>query len=104
MAANEGFVSLKDIEASPNAQIHGKLIHNSPMKKGIGASFFEAYLSDGQTQMKLVGFKRLQRELLSDFECSSEPVFLENCQVKKTRLSEELEVLLKLNTAVHKSP
>lgn len=54
--------------------------------------------------MRLVGFKRSQRHLLSDFERSSDAVFLENCQVKKARLSEELEVLLKSNTSVCKSP
>ena len=95
MAANkEEFVSLKDIQTSTSAKMHGRVLRVSPMKDGKGAPYFEARLSDGEGQIRLVGFKRSQRDLLSEFEASSNSIVLENCQVKKARLSEDLEVLL----------
>lgn len=74
--------------------MHGRVLRISPIEDGKGAPYFEAQLCDGEWQIRLVRFKRSQRDLPSDFEGSSNSVVLENCQVKKARLSEELEVLL----------
>jgi len=44
----EGFVSLKDMQVSTSANLHGKVLHVSPMKDVKGAAFFEVHfcLSD----------------------------------------------------------
>lgn len=108
MAAKEikedEFPSLKEADASDNAKIHRVVASLSPMKKGKSASFLEAKITDGDTEMPLVRFQGSQRKRLADFQEKSESVTLQNCKIKKARQSDDLEVLLKSATKVKKSP
>ena len=100
----EEFPSLKEADTSDNAKIHGVVTCLSPMKKGKSTNFFEATITDDNTEMRVVGFSGSHRKRVADFHEKSESVTLENCKVKKVRKLDDLEVLLKSNTGVHKSP
>ena len=82
-------------EAS-SASLHGVIASVSPkMIQGKTTDYFEAKLTDGDVQMRVVGFQSSQRKRLASFTESLESVTLQNCQVKKARESDDLEVLLK---------
>lgn len=74
------------------------------MKKGKAANFFEATIMDGKAEMRVVGFQDSHRKRLASFQENSQTVAFENYKIKKARHSNDLEVLLKSNTALHKSP
>ena len=74
------------------------------MKRGGKAEFFEAKLTDGDAHMRLVGFSAGQRKRLASFQDRLEAVTIENCQVKKSRQSDELEVLLRSASRLQSSP
>ena len=108
MAAKEikqqEFPSLEAANTSDNAKIHGVVSSLSPMKKGKAANFFEATITDGKAEMRVVGFQGSHRKRLADFQENSQTVSLENCKIKKARQSDDMEVLLKSSTTVRKSP
>ena len=100
----EEFPSLEAANTSDNAKIHGVVSSLSPMKKGKAANFFEATITDGKAEMRVVGFQGSHRKRLADFQENSQTVTLENCKIKKARQSDDMEVLLKSSTTVRKSP
>ena len=57
----EKFDALKQADTSNNAKLHGVIATVSPMKKGKSADFFEAKITDGDTEMRVVGFQGSQR-------------------------------------------
>ena len=59
------YMALKDAATSENAIVHGVIRSLSPMKKGKAFNFFHAKLTDGKTQMRLVGFQDVQRKRLA---------------------------------------
>ena len=75
------------------------------MKKGKQARYFEGKMTDGMTQMRLVGFQSAQQKSLSSFqEKMGASVALENCEVKRSQVSKELEIVLKSSSWVVASP
>ena len=98
------YMALKDAATSDNAIVHGVIRSLSPMKQGKASSFFHANLTDGETQMRVVGFQDAQRKRLASFQKNSSPISLEHCKVKRARDSDDFEVLLKPSTKVSKSP
>ena len=100
----EEFPSLEAVNTSDNAKVHAVVSSLSPMKKGKAANFFEATITDGKTEMRVVGFQGTHRKRLADFQENSQTVTLENCKIKKARQSDDLEVQLKSNTTLRKSP
>ena len=88
-----------------NATLHGVIAAVSPMKKGSKAEYFDAKITDGEAQLRVVGFRKEQRKRLAEFEDHMQPVELYNCQIKKSRKSaEDLEIVLQTNSRVAKSP
>ena len=104
MAAQKDFDSLNSASETESATLHGVVAAVSPMKYGGKAEFFEAKLTDGDAHMRLVGFSAGQRKRLASFQDRLEAVTIENCQVKKSRQSDELEVLLRSASRVQSSP
>ena len=100
----EEFMNLKDAGTSESAIVHGVITSLSPMKKGKASNFFHANISDGDTQLRLVGFQDAQRKQLASFKKDSSAIALEHCKIKRARQSDDLEVLLKPTTKVTKSP
>ena len=54
--------------------------------------------------MRLIGFQDSQRKRLADFQSASQDVSINNCTIKRARKSDDLEVILKSNSRVIKSP
>ena len=99
------FESLGEAFEAESATVDGVVACVSPMKKGKKAEYFEAKLTDGLKQMRVVGFKGGHRKRLASFEAESQgSVSLQNCQVKKARQSDELEIVLKSSSRVEASP
>ena len=79
---------------SPNAKIHGVVQGLSPMKKSRNCSYFDGELTDGREKMRLFGFDSGVRRKLEESYESEGPVsvVLSNCEVKRGRRGEQLEV------------
>ena len=88
-------------QSSPNATASGVLTSLSPMKKSKKASFFEGAISDGSASMRL--FDSGMRRRLANFEESREPVTIGNCEVKPSRVNNDLELLVKSRSEVERS-
>ena len=56
-SCDEEYMALKDAATSVNATVHGVIRSLSPMKKGKASKFLHANLTDGETQMRVVGFQ-----------------------------------------------
>lgn len=84
---------------SKSARVHGIVTQLSPMKSG---KYFDGKLSDDTSSVRIVGFdKKKQRELV---QLQNEAVVIENCQIVKSKYSEEMEVLLSSATKFETSP
>ena len=62
------FDSMNEAAETESASIEGVVACVSPMKTGKGAAYFEAKLTDGTAQMRVVGFQGSQRKRLVTFE------------------------------------
>ena len=96
--------SVSELEPSNVADVHGVVGNVSPMKKGSGKPFFEAVITDGEKQSRVVGFSDTMRKRLACSESTMDPVELSNCQVKKSKRCDDLEIVLQPQTYVHASP
>ena len=81
---------------SPNAKIHGVLTTLSPMKKSRTCQYFDGELSDGKKHMRLFGFDsaRSVRRKLEEFQGKDATIALSNCEVKRSRQGDSLEILI----------
>ena len=98
------FDNLKRTTASDSATVHGVVASLSPMKKGRSANYFEGRITDGDTEMRLVGFRDAARKKLVSFQKSSSPVSLEKVTIKRARDSSDLELLLNNSSNITHSP
>ena len=78
-------------QPSPKAKVHAVVSMISLMKKGGTCSYFDGELTDGKARMRLFGFNGDVRRKLME-EGNSSPVVISNCEVKKARRGEQLEV------------
>ena len=88
---------------SPNARIHGVLTALSPMKKSKTCSYFDGEVTDGKATMRVFGFDCGVRRRLIEFEDGKNPLVMSNCEVKRSRRGDQLEILLSKHTEVEKS-
>lgn len=87
------------------AKLHGVLATVSPMKKSVGGcSYFDGTLTDGQKNIRLVGFNTKIQQKLADFKDRNEPVAILNCEVKEGKYTSDLEVHMRNSTDVQRSP
>ncbi len=82
---------------SPSAKIHAVVNSLSPMKSKT-CSYFDGQITDGKATMRVFGFDSDVRRKLVEFEDSKNAVALTNCEVKRSRKGEELEVLVTKKT------
>ena len=73
-------------------------------KGASGYGYFDGKLSDGENSLMIVGFDAKVQQKLMDFHSRKEPVALVNCQVKESKFSSTLELHMRKNTEVLKSP
>ena len=96
-------VAFSKVNAVTSAIVHGLLASVSRVKKGQNSEYFEGILSNGECKLRFVGFHRLQHEKMSSFWEEWKPVFLRNCEIKKSRNSERMDIILKTTTEVGES-
>ena len=63
-----------DLDEMETANIHGVLKTLSPVKKGKHSNFFDGVLTDGTSDMQVVGFRSENRRGLGAFSDSKDPV------------------------------
>ena len=100
----EEFETVSDAKSSESATIHGLVASVSPMKSGKRAKYFDTKLTDGEKHLRIVGFQGEHRARLAEYEEEAKSVAILNCEVKKARQSDELEVILKSASKVQASP
>ena len=98
------FDSLSGVSEVESADIHGVIASMSPMKKGKRANYFDCKLTDGEVQMRVMGFCDGQQKKLASFMEKSESVSLKNCQIRRACQAEELEIVLRSSSGVELSP
>ena len=94
------FERVSDAKLSKSAIIHGLVASVSPMKAG---KYFDAKLTNGEKHLRIVSFQGEHCTRLAEYQEGSKSVALLNCEVKKARQSEELEVILKSASRVEES-
>lgn len=82
-------------KSSPKATIRGIVASLSPMKKSksTGSQYFDGEITDGKSSMRVFGFNAEVRRKLAGFE-GKNAVAIGNCEVRKCRGGEELEVFV----------
>ena len=90
-------------KSGPNATINGVLTSLSPMKRSRSSSFFEGSITDGKASMRLYGFDSTVRRKLSHFMDATQSVVLDNCEVKPSRLNDNLELYVSPRTEMERS-
>lgn len=67
-----------DCGGTEDAQVHGVVANVSPMKNGL-CSYFQAVVTGGAKNLKVVRFNHLLRKRLAYSESTMEAVALSNC-------------------------
>jgi hypothetical protein len=97
-------VNVSDISnTSSNATVGGVVTVLSPMKKSRSCPFFDGKISDGRSSMRLFGFDPNARDILANYNQTKQPVVLGNCEIKPSRLSEDLEIFVTRKTEMEES-
>ena len=98
--------TLDDItEPIPTASLHGVIQTLSQIKKGKQTNYYEGKLSIIEhSSQRFVGFKKSQQAKLKELMDNQQPVYLEDCEIKKAKRGNSMEILLKSSTTIHKSP
>ena len=107
MARKRQFHEIEDFDSVeqpiPSASLHGVVTSLSPLK-GAKSAYFDGTVSDGTSKLRLVGFSTKQQKLMEDFMAKKQPIELTDCEVKRARRGDQMELLLKTTTAIHGSP
>ena len=104
MMAKRERVDVSDItKSSSSISISGVVTAISPMKKSKRSPYFDGSISDSKSSIRLFGFDPTVRDRLANFESSGVPVVLDKCEVKSSRLNDDLEVLVTPRTEMEKS-
>ena len=90
-------------EPENKAVVHGIVTSLSPMKRD-SKKCFDGYTSDGRKKIRFVGFQQEKQDKLAEITKGGEPIVLTNCSVKKARSGEGLELIVKDQTQIEKSP
>ena len=91
-------------EPSTSAVVHGVISSLSPIKKGRKSKYFHGCVSDGKRSMRFVSFSERQLDSMEKFKESKRPVELKDCQLKRAKRGDELEIVMKSSTAIAPSP
>lgn len=97
------FEGISDLNESEVATVHAMVGSVSPMK-GDKKLYFNAVLSDGDKNAKLVGFSKYQRDELKQFEENEKPVSINKCKVQRGLYTDKLEVKMRSSSVLCPSP
>ena len=104
MARKRQLDSLDDLqEPISNASLHAAVVSVSPVKKGENAVYFDGKLTDGVKQVRLVGFSPNHQRTHSNYKQLKRSIQLDDCEIKLSRQSHAMEVILKKVTKITES-
>ena len=103
MAESKKCEDLASVEPSSNAQIEGIVTFISPMKAGKSCDYYDGRISDDNSSLRFCGFSSSARRKLEECYESNEPVLLSGCEIKKSRQTDGLEIVVKTRTKISKS-
>ena len=73
------------------------------MKQGKRSLYYEGALSDGEKNIRFYGFSENHHKVLFKFKDSGQSVSIANCELKKARDSDQMEILVKDSSAIIES-
>ena len=91
-------------EPTTSAMIHGVVSTVSPMKKGRKCQYFNGTLTDGQKDIRILGFDEAQQKKLKESFISKQAIVLGNCEVIQNETSSDLTIKMKDFTSINESP
>ena len=87
-----------------NATLHGVVASVSPLQKRRTCNYFEGFITDGSSKVRVVGFNPGQQKTIKQFMDTKQTLQLTDCEVKQARRGHSMVILLKGNTDIKKSP
>lgn len=101
----EEFTTSFITQPKKSARVDGVLKSLSPMKKSRkDNSYFVGHLTDGSTDVRIVGFDQNQQTLLNDSFQKRQPVMLEGCEIGQSSASNQMQIIIKSSTCIQESP
>ena len=97
------FDSIDEVKAAGSSTIHGAVASVSPIKKGRNSIFFDGFIADQTSKIRMVGFDCQQQKKISHFHSKNTPVTIVNCEVKPSRQGHGFEIMLKNGTEIRES-
>ena len=91
-------------ETLSTACVHGVISTLSPIKKGCKSNYFDGSVSDGKSNIRLVGFNPSQRIRMKNLMKNKQAVKIDDCEVRHARRGQSMEILLKGSTKISMSP
>ena len=93
---DESEFDVSDMQVTKHARIHGVMTEISPMKdsKNGKSKYFNGKICDGKTSARFVCFDKKMHEKLSNITEKKQPLVLSNCEVKESKYSTGLEVVV----------
>ncbi len=99
------FDDMSKVEETDSTSLHGAITFLSPMKESSnGTQFFNGSITDGKTTLKLVGFKPVDQDKIKDLMDKSKPIVFDDCQIRKAKRGNNMEIMLKRSTSIGPSP
>ena len=100
------FDDTTDVNPSKSAKLHCLISSVSSMKSSSSGNsiYFDGAITDGKTNLRLVGFNEKQQKELVEFQSKNVPVAIVNCEIKPNKWGSEMEVIMNKYTDVVKSP
>lgn len=86
--------------------VEGKITRLSPMKKSRSTQneYFDGFLSDSKTSLRLVGFNEQKRSRLEHFYNDDTPVLINNCAAETSKMNNELQIIINSTSEIKASP
>ncbi len=79
---------------APAVKSHGVLSSLSPMKRSKTCLYIDGAVTYGKVSMRVFGLDSNVRRKLVEFDETTNPVAISNCEVKHSRMGEQLEALV----------
>lgn len=104
--ACDEFEDLGAVHMSKKARVHGVLTSLSPMKNSAAGTtkYYDGQLTNGKKNLRLVGFDAKVHQRLRAFLESKAPVAISNCEIKESKYSSELELVVRNSSDPQTSP
>ena len=90
---------------SSHAKVHAAVAQLSPVKKSKSSrtSYFDGTLTDGNSHIRTVGFDTKMHQQMDKFYKDKETVTISNCEIRPSKVDDELEIIVKSSSGLQRS-